>query len=176
MSYENFDPNDLLIQSYSTKPSGFVHRIPHGIRAIHLPTGTVVTCDADRSQHKNRHDALTQLWELVHGKPTYQELAAQVEAFKKIREDWKGLAINDAKTLIAFIEAADKAPQQHLAEIRAEVGRAGFVAGFKLGIQTPKPAPDNCASAIDFVAYRIEKFANIKAHEYADSIRKGEVE
>lgn len=53
-------------------------------------------------------------------KPTYEELAAQVEAFKKIREDWQGLAINDAKTLIAFIEAADATPAACLAQVRAE--------------------------------------------------------
>jgi len=84
MSYENFDPNDLLIQAHSTKPEGNFgpHRIPHGIRAIHLPTGTVVSCDEDRSQHKNRHLALTQLWDLVQGKPSYAELAAQVEVLR----------------------------------------------------------------------------------------------
>ncbi len=39
---------------------------------------------------------------------------------KKIREDWQGLAINDAKTLIAFIEAADATPAACLAQVRAE--------------------------------------------------------
>jgi hypothetical protein len=53
-----------------------------------------------------------------------QELAAQVGAFKKIREDWQGLAINDAKTLIAFIEAADATPAACLAQVRAEAVEA----------------------------------------------------
>jgi hypothetical protein len=56
-------------------------------------------------------------------------LKSQVEAFKKIREDWQGLAINDAKTLIAFIEAADATPAACLAQVRAEAGRAGFIDG-----------------------------------------------
>jgi hypothetical protein len=54
-------------------------------------------------------------------------LAAQVEVFKKIREDWRGLAINDAKTLIAFIEATDATPSACLAQVRAEERRAGFI-------------------------------------------------
>lgn len=89
MSYENFDPNDLLIQAFSIKPEANFgpHRIPHGIRAVHLPTGTVVTCDTDRSQHRNRHLALTELWEQVHGKPTYQELAAQLKTAESMHLD-----------------------------------------------------------------------------------------
>lgn len=54
-------------------------------------------------------------------------LAAQVEVFKKIREAWHGLAINDAKTLIAFIEASDSTPSASLAQVWAEAGRAGFI-------------------------------------------------
>jgi hypothetical protein len=85
MSYEDFDPKDLLIQSYSTKPEGNFgpHRIPTGIRVIHLPTGTVVSCNEDRSQHKNRHAALTQLWEQVQGKPSYSELVAHVDMLRE---------------------------------------------------------------------------------------------
>ena len=85
MSYEDFDPNDLLIQSYSTKPEGNFgpHRIPTGIRVIHLPTGTIVSCNEDRSQHKNRHTALTQLWAQVQGKPSYAELLSKFEVLRK---------------------------------------------------------------------------------------------
>lgn len=56
VSYEDFDPNDLLIQSYSTTPASNFgpHRIPNGMRVVHLPTGTVVACDEDRSQHKKQ--------------------------------------------------------------------------------------------------------------------------
>lgn len=78
------------------------------------------------SNYYNRESLIEQQDEIEKLKAERDALAAQVEAFKKIREDWKGLAINDAKTLIAFIEAADKSPQQHLAEIRAEAGRAGL--------------------------------------------------
>lgn len=117
MSYENFDPNDLLIQSYSTKPeSNFgTHRIPNGIRAIHLPTGTVVTCTEDRSQHRNRHLALTQLWDQVQGKPSYAELAAQVEVLRDA-------ICKYPVTMIPEVYEAlfPKTPTACLAQVRAE--------------------------------------------------------
>lgn len=90
-----------------------------------------------------------------------KELAAQVEAFKKIREDWRGLAINDAKTLIAFIEATDKTPQQHLRELRAEAGRAGYFVGYTVGY----------CDRIDGILAPITK-----SNQYAEQIRRGEVE
>lgn len=137
MSYENFDPKDLLIQSFETNPSGFVHRIPHGIRAVHLPTGTVVVCDADRSQHRNRHLALTHLWDMVQGKPTYQELLAQVEALKLSDSELHALVEDLIDHLrynkrestdvletywdrLSAIQTTQISPQQHLAELRAE--------------------------------------------------------
>lgn len=86
------------------------------------------------------------------------ELSAQVSAFKNIREDWQGLAINDAKTLIAFIKASDKTPAQHLAEIRAEAGRAGFIEG-----ATKQKEIGWCS------VYGMQDGAN----QYAASIRKG---
>lgn len=146
MSYENFDPNDLLIQTYSTKPEGNFgpHRIPHGIRAIHLPTGTVVTCDAERSQHKNRHDALMQLWDQVQGKPTYQDLTDEVEALK----DWRRLAMQfdghrmqamsmlkmiatgnfDVEEVRQFIAAAPVSGNEHLKTLRVQAFLAGVEA------------------------------------------------
>lgn len=135
MSYENFKPNELLIESYSAKPSCFVHRIPNGIRATHLPTGTVVICDTDRSQHKNRHDALTQLWELVCGNPTYQELAAQVEALRAALSSQLNDCINfdGGKLTDVIMEHSSKVlmstPQNHLRQVRADAGRDGFIAG-----------------------------------------------
>lgn len=81
MSYEKFGTNDLIIQVYSEQPESDFgpHRIPRGIRVIHIPTGTVVSCDADRSQHRNRHLALTKLWNEVQSKPSYQELKLQLD-------------------------------------------------------------------------------------------------
>jgi hypothetical protein len=93
MDYEQFNPDDLLITAYPESYQGFgPHRIPNGIRVIHLPTGTVVSCNEDRSQHKNRHTALTRLWEQVQGKPSYAELAEQVELLRTELEKRKNAA------------------------------------------------------------------------------------
>ena len=113
------------------------------------------------SNYYNSETLLEQQDEIEKLKAERDALAAQVEAFKKIREDWKGLAINDAKTLIAFIEAADKAPQQHLAEIRAEAGRAGFVEGVRQEMLDK------------FGLFYLE--TQDRANQYAEQIRKGEV-
>jgi hypothetical protein len=81
----------------------------------------------------NCETLLEQQAEIEKLKSELDALAARVEVFKKIREDWQGLAINDAKTLIAFIEAADATPAACLAQVRADAGRAGFVAGYSSG-------------------------------------------
>lgn len=166
MSYENFDPKDLLIQSFPTQPSGFVHRIPNGIRVIHLPTGTVVTCDADRSQHRNRHLALTQLWEQVQGKPTYQELAAQVEALRREIQSaadwfsayWPELNKAQCDRIKQMDSVAKTTPQQHLRELRAEAGRNGFIAG----VEARR------------IALLNDEQAKIKADQYAERVKAGE--
>lgn len=81
--YEDFNPEDLAILTYTTKPTGDFgpHRVPQGIKVIHIPTGTVVCCEEDRSQHRNRHKALEQLWLKVKGKPSYQELQEDLKFF-----------------------------------------------------------------------------------------------
>ncbi len=131
MSYESFNPNDLLIQAFSTKPEGNFgpHRTPAGIRVIHLPTGTVVTCEADRSQHRNRHLALTQLWDLVQGKPSYKELAAQVEVLRtqitKAREYLSHVDVNSAGVMLDL--AMESTPTAFLPTVQAEAFVRGAV-------------------------------------------------
>ena len=176
MSYENFDPKDLLIQSFETNPSGFVHRIPHGIRAVHLPTGTVVVCDADRSQHRNRHLALTHLWDMVQGKQTYQELLAQVEALKLSDSELHALVEDLIDHLrynkrestdvletywdrLSAIQTTQISPQQHLAELRAEAVISAIDA-HKNNVMTF--GFDSAIRVTDLI-------------KYAEQIRKGEV-
>lgn len=48
------------------------------------------------------------------------ELSATVERLRDIRKGF-GLAINDAKVLIALIEAIDATPQQNLNAVKREV-------------------------------------------------------
>lgn len=93
-------------------------------------------------------------------------LAAQAQALKTAAK-----FILDAKkpetkrkAYAALADAVDKTPQQHLAERDAQKGRAGFVAGFK--------ASHRLAHGNKPDALTLGLFAN----QYADSIRKGEVE
>ena len=77
------NPADLRIDTYRSSGAGgqHVNKTDSAIRMTHLPTGIVVECQQERSQHKNRARALS----LLHARLLERELSRQVSATAESR-------------------------------------------------------------------------------------------
>lgn len=79
------NPEDLKVDTYRSSGAGgqHVNKTESAIRITHIPTGVVVTCQNERSQHKNRETAMKML------KAKLVEIAEQQQKDKI--EDIKGV-------------------------------------------------------------------------------------
>ncbi|MET4696592.1 peptide chain release factor family protein [Endozoicomonas lisbonensis] len=58
-----FNPEDLLITTWSSTENHPVPCAKNGVKIVHLPTKLVVTVDEERTQHANKLKALAILSE-----------------------------------------------------------------------------------------------------------------
>lgn len=83
---EKLEPKDLQISAYPEPIPGGMHvGLPKGVKVTHVPTGITVTCDHERSQHKNRDACLIAIAAALHA-PALLRDAGDAARYRWLRE------------------------------------------------------------------------------------------
>ncbi|MBU2730882.1 peptide chain release factor 2 [Acidithiobacillus caldus] len=129
------NPADLKVDTYRASGAGgqHVNKTDSAVRLTHIPTGIVVACQTDRSQHKNRAEAMrmlrSKLYELEMQKRNAEKQALedtksdigwghQIRSYvldqSRIKDLRTGVEVGDTQRVLdgdldGFVEAALKA-------------------------------------------------------------------
>ena len=112
------DPQDLRVDTFRASGAGgqHVNKTDSAVRLTHLPTGIVVTCQGERSQHSNRLTAmkilLAKLWE--------QRQRAREEKLDELRGEQREIAWGSQ--IRSYVFHPYKLVKDHRTEV--EVGNA----------------------------------------------------
>jgi peptide chain release factor 1 len=140
------EPNDLRIDTYRSSGAGgqHVNTTDSAIRITHLPTGIVVECQEERSQHKNKARAMSLLGARLLEAERSQQQSEQAASRKlqvgsgdrserirtynfpqgRVTDHRIGLTLYDLDNILegAMDELIDPLTEAHQADLLAELG------------------------------------------------------
>ncbi len=82
----DINPADLKVDTYRASGAGGQHinKTDSAVRITHLPTGTVIECQDERSQHKNRARAMSLLAARLHSAEQEKRQAEETETRRNL--------------------------------------------------------------------------------------------